>query len=87
MADPVANSQTDAAAAEAAATAAAAAQASGKSKAKAITGSLVVRGPANGRWRAGRYFTGEVQTLDASKLTADEIAEIEGDPLLSVKRG
>ena len=49
-------------------------------------GSIVVRRPAAGRWRGGKHFTAEPQTLDLSKLTRDELAAIESDPVLSISR-
>ena len=47
---------------------------------------IVVRGPEDGRWRAGRHFGPIDVEIDLSTLTAAELAAIEGDPKLSVKR-
>jgi len=48
---------------------------------------IEVRGPETGRYRAGRYFTREPATIDLSTITVDDLAAIEGDPHLTVKRG
>lgn len=45
---------------------------------------IIVRGPALGRWRAGRHFAPEPTTLLLSDLTEDEIEAITSDPELSV---
>jgi hypothetical protein len=45
---------------------------------------LRVKGPAKGRWRAGRHFGPEEVKIAAADLTEDEIAQLNGDPLLTV---
>ncbi len=50
------------------------------------TGSLLVRGPQDGRWRGDRHFTSAEIELPLASLSDDQIAEIEADPVLSVKR-
>ena len=57
-----------------------------KPAAEKPTGKIVVRGPEGGRWRAGRHFTRDAATIDLADLSADEIADIEGDPVLSASR-
>lgn len=47
---------------------------------------ISVRGPAEGRWRAGRKFGREETTIDLSTLTVSQLKAIEGDLFLSVKR-
>jgi hypothetical protein len=47
---------------------------------------LVVRGPARGRWRAGRHFGPHEIEIPLASLTPDQVAAIENDPLLSVTR-
>jgi hypothetical protein len=58
------------------------------SEAKASKGAkpvtLTVRGPANGRWRAGRKFTSEAVDIPVEELTDAELAAIKGDPELFV---
>ena len=58
------------------------------SEAKAAKGekpvTLTVRGPANGRWRAGRKFTAEAVEIPVEELTDAELAAINGDPALFV---
>jgi hypothetical protein len=61
-----------------------------KSEAPAKAGkkgeTIVVRGPEDGRWRSGVHFGPTDITIDLSTLTPAQLAAIEGDPLLSVKR-
>jgi hypothetical protein len=45
---------------------------------------LRVKGPAKGRWRAGRHFGPEPVDLPAADLTEDQIALLNGDPELTV---
>lgn len=47
-------------------------------------GHITVTGPANGRWRIGKHFTRETQTLDLADLTEEQIAALEADPELVV---
>lgn len=48
---------------------------------------LVVRTrEAKGRWRAGRHFTREPVEINANELSVEEIAAIEGDPMLISSR-
>ena len=47
---------------------------------------ITVRGPVDGRWRAGTKFGPIDIVVDLSTLTPAQLAAIEGDPLLSVKR-
>lgn len=51
-------------------------------RAKAVI--LTVRGPANGRWRAGRKFTAEAVDIPVEDLSDAELAAIKGDPELFV---
>jgi hypothetical protein len=48
-----------------------------------------VTGPETGRWRGGfgtpRHFTPDVQEFDDLTLSAEEIAELQGDPELKVE--
>jgi len=53
---------------------------------KASGGILTVRGPEAGRWRAGVRFGPTPIELEIAKLTAEQIKQIESDPLLSVSR-
>jgi len=46
---------------------------------------LEVRGPARGRWRAGRRFGPEPVVIPLAELTDEARAAIEADPLLSVR--
>jgi hypothetical protein len=48
------------------------------------TGQITVTGPANGRWRIGKYFTRETQTFELADLTEEQIAALEADPELVV---
>jgi hypothetical protein len=61
-----------------------------KSKAAATAGkkgeTIIVRGPEDGRWRSGLRFGPIDTTIDLSTITPAQLAAIEGDPLLSVKR-
>lgn len=47
---------------------------------------IIVRGPVDGRWRAGLCFGPTDITVDLTTITPGQLAAIEGDPLLSVKR-
>jgi hypothetical protein len=49
-------------------------------------GSIVVRGPAHGRWRANRHFTAEETTIKLADLSDEDLAAIEGDPVLNARR-
>lgn len=46
--------------------------------------SLVVKGPARGRWRAGRHFSAEPTSIALSDLDERELALLQGDPELSL---
>ncbi len=46
--------------------------------------SLTVKGPAKGRWRAGRHFGPEVVTIPARDLSESQIEALLGDPELVV---
>ncbi len=76
------DSNAAAAATPAAAAAAAAKPAPAGKKGQTIT----VRGPEDGRWRAGLRFGPIDAVVDLSTITAAQLAAIEGDPKLSVKR-
>ena len=45
---------------------------------------LRVKGPAKGRWRAGRHFGPEEVEIAAAELSEEEIARLNADPELSV---
>ncbi len=45
---------------------------------------VIVKGPAKGRWRAGRHFTPEPVTIPLDDLTEDQKAALSGDPELTV---
>ncbi len=45
---------------------------------------LVVKGPAAGRWRAGRRFGAEPTVVVREDLDDDQVAAILADPALSV---
>ena len=47
---------------------------------------IAVRGPVDGRWRGGKWFGPTEITVDLSTITAAQLAAIEADPSLSVKR-
>jgi hypothetical protein len=47
---------------------------------------ISVTGPAGGRWRAGRRFGPEPETIDLSTISAEDLAAIEADPELRVAR-
>ena len=51
-----------------------------------VTSVLVVRGPQAGRRRAGRRFGPEPVRIPLEQLDAEQVAAIEGDPLLSTSR-
>ncbi len=70
----------------AAAEAAAATAPKAASKAPPKTGSIVVRGPAHGRWRADRHFTAKETTINLADLSDEQLKAIEADPVLSVRR-
>ena len=55
-------------------------------KPEKLTGTFTVRGPVEGRWRAGQHFTPVEQTFNVADFTASELAEIEADLVLTVKR-
>lgn len=45
---------------------------------------LTIKGPAKGRWRAGRHFGPDVVTIPAADLTEAQIEALMDDPELSV---
>jgi hypothetical protein len=45
---------------------------------------LVVQGPAAGRWRIGRKFTAEPTSIPASELTEAQVTALRDDPALMV---
>jgi len=45
---------------------------------------ITVRGPAKGRWRAGRHFTPEPTVIPLTDLTEDQVAALDADPELTV---
>lgn len=45
---------------------------------------VIVRGPAKGRWRAGRFFTPEPVTIPLDDLNDEEKGALIGDPELTV---
>lgn len=45
---------------------------------------LVVTGPARGRWRAGRHFTAEPTTIPHDQLTEEDLDRLLDDPELTV---
>ena len=45
---------------------------------------VLVKGPENGRWRAGRHFTMEPTSIPLIDLTEAELEQLCGDPLLTV---
>lgn len=47
---------------------------------------ITVVGPVDGRWRAGKNFGPTAIDVDLSTITVAQLAAIEGNPLLSVKR-
>lgn len=47
---------------------------------------ISVTGPAGGHWRAGRKFGPEPVEVDVSTITAEQLAAIEADPDLRVRR-
>ncbi len=47
---------------------------------------ITVVGPVDGRWRGGAKFGPTAIVVDLSTITPAQLAAIEGDPLLSVKR-
>ncbi|MGD0642179.1 MAG: hypothetical protein ABSC22_15635 [Roseiarcus sp.] len=47
---------------------------------------IAVRGPVDGRWRGGLRFGPTEITVDLSTITPAQLAAIEADPSLSVKR-
>ena len=47
-------------------------------------GMLIVKGPARGRWRAGRHFGPEPVEIAVADLSDAGIALLEGDPLLTL---
>lgn len=48
--------------------------------------SITVRGPKAGRWRAGLWFGPTQVSFQAGDLSADQLAALDGDPLLTVTR-
>lgn len=47
---------------------------------------ITVVGPVDGRWRGRTKFGPTAIVVDLSTITPAQLAAIEGDPLLSVKR-
>jgi len=47
---------------------------------------ITVVGPVDGRWRGGTKFGPTAIDVDLSTITPEQLAAIEGGPLLSVKR-
>lgn len=47
---------------------------------------ITVRGPIDGRYRGGKWFGPTDITVDLSTITPAQLAAIETDPTLSVKR-
>ena len=45
---------------------------------------VVVQGPAAGRWRIGRHFTSEPVSIPAKELTEAQAMALQSDPLLMV---
>jgi hypothetical protein len=45
---------------------------------------VIVKGPAKGRWRAGRHFTSEPVAIPLDDLTEDQQAALIADPELTV---
>lgn len=43
-----------------------------------------VKGPAKGRWRAGRHFGPEEVVLTEDDISAEQLAAIQADPELTV---
>ena len=43
---------------------------------------LRVKGPANGRWRAGRHFTPEPVDIPMADLSDEDLQKLQGDPAL-----
>ncbi len=44
---------------------------------------LRVKGPAKGRWRAGRHFGPEAVDIPAEDLTEEDVQKLHGDPELT----
>lgn len=44
---------------------------------------MIVKGPAKGRWRAGRHFGPEAVEIAAADLSEEDIERLEGDPELT----
>lgn len=58
-----------------------------KAKAKAAPEgkvTIIVVGPAKGRWRAGRHFGPEPVSIPVADLTDDQLLALKGDPELIV---
>jgi hypothetical protein len=49
-----------------------------------VSGAIVVTGPEAGRWRSGRYFCRVARTLQLAELSAEDLKQIEADPLLKI---
>lgn len=47
--------------------------------------SVVVKGPAAGRWRAGRHFGAEPVTIPLDDLTEAQLLALQSDPELLVQ--
>ena len=45
---------------------------------------VTIKGPAKGRWRAGRHFGPDIVTIPAGELTEAQIEALMDDPELSV---
>jgi hypothetical protein len=48
-------------------------------------GGIIVTGPKQGRWRAGRHFTPEPSVIALADLAEGELEMIEADPKLTVE--
>lgn len=76
----------EAKAAEAKAAEAKAAEAKANARAGKKGETITVVGPVDGRWRGGTKFGPTAIVVDLSTITVAQLAAIDGDPLLSVKR-
>ena len=53
---------------------------------KLTTATVIVKGPAKGRWRIGRHFTPEPTAIPLADLSAKEKEALATDPELMVTR-
>ena len=56
----------------------------GQSAEVSLGPTVIVKGPAKGRWRIGRHFTTEPTSIQAHELTEAEWLALSGDPELLV---